>query len=47
LRDEAGHIAMLHSSSTQWKHRFSLEIYLSDGYLSVNGILSSTRSYGD
>jgi len=47
LRDEAGHVAMLHSSSTQWKHRFSLEIYLSDGYLSVNGLLSSTRSYGD
>jgi predicted dehydrogenase len=38
---------MLHSSSTQWKHKFSLEIYCSDGLLSVNGILSSTRSYGD
>jgi predicted dehydrogenase len=47
LRDEAGRIAMLHSSSTQWKHRFNLEIYLSEGYLSVNGILSSTRSYGE
>lgn len=47
LRDTAGRIAMLHSSSTQWKHKFSLEIYLSEGYLTVNGILSSTRSYGD
>lgn len=47
LRDRQGRIAMLHSSSTQWKHRFNLEIYMSDGYLSVNGILSSTRSYGD
>jgi predicted dehydrogenase len=47
LRDEQGRIAMLHSSSTQWKHRFSLEIFTSDGYLTVNGILSSTRSYGD
>lgn len=47
LRDEQGRIAMLHSSSTHWKHRFNLEIYLSEGYLSVNGILSSTRSYGD
>ncbi|HEX71807.1 MAG TPA: Gfo/Idh/MocA family oxidoreductase, partial [Candidatus Hydrogenedentes bacterium] len=47
LRDAQGRIAMLHSSSTQWKHRFNLEIYLSDGYISVNGILSSTRSYGD
>ena len=47
LRDAQGRIAMLHSSSTHWKHRFNLEIYLSDGYLSVNGILSSSRSYGD
>ncbi len=47
LRDTHGRIAMLHSSSTHWKHRFTLEIFLSDGYVSVNGILSSTRSYGD
>lgn len=47
LRDAQGRIAMLHSSSTHWKHRFNLEIYMSEGYLSVNGILSSTRSYGD
>lgn len=47
LRDGSGRIAMLHSSSTQWKHRFTLEIYLSEGYICVNGILSSTRSYGD
>ena len=46
LRDEAGRIAMLHSSSTQWKHRFNLEVYLSEGYLSINGILTSSRSYG-
>lgn len=47
LRTPDGRIAMLHSSSTHWKHRFTLEIYMTDGYLSVNGILSSTRSYGD
>jgi len=47
LRGDEGRIAMLHSSSTQWKHKFSLEIYTSEGFLSVNGILSSTRSYGD
>lgn len=47
MRDKAGRIAMLHSSCTHWKHRFNLEIFLSEGYLSVNGILSSTRSYGD
>lgn len=47
LRDSEGHIVSLHSSSTQWKHRFNIEIYMSEGYLSVNGILSSTGSYGD
>ncbi len=47
LRDTQGRIALLHSSSTHWKHRFTLEIFMSDGYLSVNGILTSTRSYGD
>ena len=47
LRDAEGRVAMLHSSSTQWKHRFNLELYLTQGYLSVNGILSSSRSYGD
>ena len=47
LRDAKGRTAMIHSSSTHWKHKFSLEIFLSEGYLCVNGILSSTRSYGD
>ncbi len=47
LRDSADRIAMLHSSSTQWKHRFNLEIYLSEGYLSINGLLTSSRSYGE
>jgi predicted dehydrogenase len=47
LRNRDGRVAMIHSSSTQWKHRFSLEVYMADGYIAVNGILSSTRSYGD
>ncbi len=47
LRNAQGHIAQVHSSSTQWKHRFSFEVYLSKGYLSVDGILTSSRSYGD
>jgi predicted dehydrogenase len=47
LRDGHGRIAQVHSSSTQWKHRFSFEAYLSGGYLAVNGILTSTRSYGN
>lgn len=47
LRDGQGRIAQIHSSSTQWKHRFTFEIYLTGGFLSVNGILTSSRSYGD
>ena len=46
LRNRAGQVAMLHSSSTHWKHVFSLEIALSEGYVTINGILSGTRSYG-
>ncbi len=47
LRDEAGRIAMLHSSFTQWKHRFTIEICMEDGYVTVDGMPSSTRSYRD
>ncbi len=47
LRTPAGQIATIHSSSTQWKHKFSLEMSFEDGYINLEGILSSTRSYGD
>lgn len=47
LHNDHGQVAMIHSSATQWKHRFSLEICLQDGYINLNGILSSTRSYGE
>ncbi|MGQ9369019.1 Gfo/Idh/MocA family protein [Azospirillum sp. ST 5-10] len=47
LTSAAGQVALLHSSATQWKHRFTLEICLEQGYVNLNGILSSTRSYGD
>ncbi|MCB0270396.1 MAG: Gfo/Idh/MocA family oxidoreductase [Calditrichaeota bacterium] len=47
LRNEAGVIAQLHSSFTQWKHRFTLEIFMEDGYVIVDGMPSSTRSYRD
>ncbi|MBU0477122.1 Gfo/Idh/MocA family oxidoreductase [bacterium] len=41
-----GQTAMLHSSATQWRHKFLLEIYLERGYLEIDGILSSTQLYG-
>lgn len=47
LRTESGKIASLHSSFTQWKHLFRLEIGMADGYLTVDGMPSSTRSYRD
>jgi predicted dehydrogenase len=47
MRDQRGRVAILHSSATQWQHRFSLEINLSGGYLEMQGILSGTKSYGE
>ena len=47
LRTEAGCIAMIHSSANQWKHRFTLEIYMEDGYVIVDGMPSMSRSYRD
>lgn len=41
-----GQIATIHSSATQWRHKFLLEIYMEKGYLEINGITSSTRTYG-
>lgn len=46
MRTESGVVAMLHSSATQWRHRFTLDITLSRGAIALSGILSSTKSYG-
>lgn len=43
---KTGQTAMIHSSATQWRHKFLLDIYLEKGYLEIEGILSSTRTYG-
>lgn len=37
--------AMLHSSATQWRHKFLLELCFEEGYINLDGILSGTRSY--
>jgi predicted dehydrogenase len=39
-------VAFLHSSATQWRHRFHLEIALTRGSLILSGILSGSKSYG-
>jgi predicted dehydrogenase len=46
MRSETGVVAMLHSTATQWRHRFSLEITLEKGALILSGILSGSKSYG-
>lgn len=47
LRDKKGRVAMLHSSATQWQHRFSLDIALERGFIVLRGILSGSKSYGE
>ncbi len=47
MRDSQGRIVFLHSSATQWQHRFALDIALTEGYLELRGILSGSKSYGE
>ena len=46
MRNKAGQIASLHSTATQWQHRFRLEIIFEEGLLELSGILSGSKSYG-
>ena len=46
MKSNKGHIASLHSTATQWQHRFRLEIILKEGLLELAGILSGSKSYG-
>jgi len=45
LKSKNDILATLHSSATQWKHKFLLEMTFENGYINLDGILSSTRSY--
>ena len=45
LKSGEGAIATLHSSATQWTHKFLLEMTFEKGYINLDGILSETRSY--
>jgi len=47
LKDKAGVITILHSSATEWEHKFNMNITLSEGYLNLTGILSGSKSYGE
>ena len=46
MRTAAGVVAMLHSTATQWRHRFHLDIACAKGALTLSGLLSGSKSYG-
>ena len=46
MKSKEGQVASLHSTATQWQHRFRLEIILKEGLLELAGILSGSKSYG-
>lgn len=48
LKDKkSGIAASLHSTMTQWRHLFSLEVFMEKGYMVLNGLITSTMSYGE
>jgi predicted dehydrogenase len=47
FRNSNGQVASLHSTMTQWRHIFSLEIFLERGYFVLNGLKTSSNNYGD
>ena len=46
MKTEENIVGFIHSSATQWRHRFNLEINLQLGSIILGGILSGTKSYG-
>lgn len=46
MKTESGVVAFLHSTATEWRHRFNLEITLDKGTIILSGILSGSKSYG-
>jgi predicted dehydrogenase len=44
---ESGVAASLHSTMTQWRHMFSLEVFLEGGYMVLNGLKTGSGTYGD
>jgi predicted dehydrogenase len=46
MRTTDGVVAMLHSTATQWRHRFHLEMALAKGTIILSGLLTGSKSYG-
>lgn len=47
LKTDDGKIASLHSNALQWRHKFDLDIMCTNGYIALNGLITSTNSYGE
>jgi len=43
----SGVVASLHSTMTQWRHLFSIEIFMEKGYMVLNGLITSSMTYGE
>jgi len=46
MRTADGVVAMLHSTATQWRHRFHLEMSFAKGTVVLAGLLTGSKSYG-
>ena len=47
LKDKKNRTVILHSTATEWQHKFRLEITLTSCLIEISGILSGSKSYGD
>ncbi|MDA9258572.1 Gfo/Idh/MocA family oxidoreductase [Gammaproteobacteria bacterium] len=47
MKSKTGVVAQLHSSATQWRHLFNLEITMEKGSLVLGGLLTGSKSYGE
>ena len=47
FKNNKGQVASLHSTMSQWRHIFSLEVFLENGYIVINGLKTSSNSYGE
>ena len=47
MKNNNGCVATIHSTATQWQHKFRLEITLKNALLELSGILSGSKSYGE
>lgn len=46
MRTATGAVAMLHSTATEWRHRFRLEMSFDRGSIVLGGLLTGSKSYG-